>query len=181
MIGLYMLARYLRMHPSAYFRSNRFSFNLMAFITLIIVNCCVAIIGVRLNESALTSRIAISYTNPLTILSGIYFLLFFSNLRFHSTCINWIAKSCFAVLLTHLIFFLVDYYKMIVSATYSKYSNITFMCVICAVLVGIFFTSVIIDKLRLFIICPNKQGNIYSAMRICMPKFAKATQHLLIL
>lgn len=97
-IGLYMLARYIRLYPSPIWRLAYY-WDLMiyiiialftTFVVLILVYCNISLVGHLYN-----------YTSPLVIISAIYFFLFFTKIQLKSRFVNWIACSCFAVYLLH--------------------------------------------------------------------------------
>lgn len=148
LIGIYLLARYLRLYPNRYWNITRRKHNLVMFLTCVIINLSLGTVAVALDSDALHSRIAISYTNPFTIVAGVYVLLLFASFKFYNKGINWIASSAFAVLLFHLNYHIIGYYKQLVTNVYDSRSGISCLCFLLLTLGGVFLTSVILDKIR---------------------------------
>ena len=151
LMGIYLLARYLRFYPNRFWEITRWKHNLVMFLVCIIINLSLEVAAVALDSDALHTRIAISYTNPFTIIAGVYVLLLFASLKFCSKLINWVALSAFAVLLFHLNYHVIGYYKLLIKTIYNSYSGVSCLSFLVLILGGVFLICVIADKARIFI------------------------------
>lgn len=107
-----------------------------------------------LNTAALQSKIpliALNYRSPLIILQAVFLFLFFARLKFHSNAINWQAASCLSIFLIHM-------HPAIKDIGYYSYTLYLYNLPICqhvamlaCMIVGVFFGSILIDKIRIFI------------------------------
>lgn len=95
--------------------------------------------------------LAFDYAAPLVILQAVFLFMFFARLSFQSKFINWCAASCFAIFLIHMHPTIknIGYYNF----TRSFYDFPVFKHIIFLVglIIAVFFGSILIDKLRIFI------------------------------
>lgn len=102
-IGLYLLARYIRVYTPSYTRQNLISDG----VVILVVICCVSMAYIvppylfNICSAQFVSNRFINYIAPTTILIAIFTLLMFSKMKIKSKFINWVAASCFAVFLLH--------------------------------------------------------------------------------
>lgn len=97
-IGLYLLARYIRIHQPGYARWNKQT-DLFIYLLLSLI---LAVLSFVLTRWAGTGGRMFNYTNPLVIISSVYFFLFFQKLKVRSNpFVNWVAGSCLGVYLLH--------------------------------------------------------------------------------
>ena len=144
-IGLYLLARYLRIYPPKI--ENKY-FYLAIYITCVLIN--------SLTDYILTKKLYIylngyisSYINPFNIVGAAALVIFFSKLNIKSRLINWVASSCFAVYLVHLHFCIFPYYKQGNDYIVANYSGIKFIAVVALFFIGVYTISVLLDKPRI--------------------------------
>lgn len=97
-IGLYILARYLKLYPG---KLSSFSAKI-DFIIYFVLSCTIAIGSIILISRFGTGGRLFNYTNPLVILSSAYLVLFFSKLKIKSRWINWLGVSTLSAMLIHL-------------------------------------------------------------------------------
>ena len=146
-IGLYMLARYVRLYPNKYTTLS------------VKTDCLVIMVSIILLATIETALIYFkiplpnyNYINPLVIISSLYALLAFSKFKFQNKLINWTAVSCFAVFLTHAnkhIYY--DSFRPLMKHIYDNTNGLTYLLITFCVLFLIFVASVLIDKIRIFI------------------------------
>lgn len=105
--------------------------------------------------------LAFDYAAPLVLLQAVFLFVFFARLTFQSKFINWCAASCFAIFLIHMHPTIknIGYYGF----TRSLYDFPVFKHIIILVglIIAVFFGSIIIDKLRIFI-----SNSCYSFIKI---------------
>ena len=95
--------------------------------------------------------IGYSYEAPLVILQAIFLFLVFARVKFSSKFINWCANSCLAIFLIHMHPSIkeIGYYAV----TESFYNLPVWQHCACLLLLitGVFFGSILIDKIRIVI------------------------------
>ena len=96
-IGLYLLARYVRLYPCKLFSlSIGQDFLIYGGISLL------SAIGFWFGYKWFGMGFHLNhYDSPLAIIASLYFLLAFSKMRFQNKVINWLASSAFAIYLIH--------------------------------------------------------------------------------
>lgn len=148
-MGLYLLARYIRMYPM-----KVTSFKPSTDATIIVGLCLLqtlAVVGcIELRIPVINQLVNYGgYINPLTVLTAAYVVLCFSKFRFQSKIINWVAGSSFAVYLssTHKCIFKHYYKETIISM-----ANFDLGCaIILAFLIIVFMVSVLLDQPRKYL------------------------------
>lgn len=146
-IFLYMLAGYVKKYGS--FGSLR-RFPLTIFFTIVFAMTFIVFMGYCRGIEAVMRMNC--YTNPLVILSSLSLLLFFSNIRFQSSIINWIAKSTFAIYLVHTNMYLMSsYYVKFSNNIYNEYSSILYLILMAGYLGAWFMAAILLDKIRLYL------------------------------
>lgn len=147
-IGLYTLARYSKLYPNRFTSFDK-KIDLMIYLGISLLLAIVGYLFVVNNINFLTDKI-FSYVNPLVILSALYLLLFFSKIKIHSSIINWIGASSFAVFLLHTNPNLcIQYFVPSVKFIVSEYNGFFFVIVLLSFLISIFLLAILIDQLRL--------------------------------
>ena len=148
-IGLYLLARYVRLYPFKLTQLNKYADLGIFFITVLLITG-LAMLGTYIINKNMTNMMY-WYSNPLIIVGSIYLLLYFSKMKMDSKIINIIAKSSFAVYLLHCNSnILVDYYAPAIKNLYNSYSGIVFLLLAFGLMVGVFALSVLIDQFRIY-------------------------------
>lgn len=122
-IGLYLLARYVRLfNPRwvAMFRSRY----LLIYVIITLFMTAVSFVGFRVGVGGIAMRMWY-YSSPFVVLSALSLLLYFSEIKLQSRFVNWCASSCFAIYLLHCSGFVCDpYFKPTIVAIYSSHSGI---------------------------------------------------------
>ena len=105
-IGLYLLARYVRLHGGRWCELAP-RYDLLIFLGSTALSALLALVlfwGMGrplVGDDALVDRL-VSYTSPLCIVASLSLLLFFSKIKLgHVRWINWLAASSFSVYLLH--------------------------------------------------------------------------------
>lgn len=148
-LGLYLLARYVRLYPNKFFimprnRDLLIFFSIVILQTLIVYTC-------SSHGITLPVRMRVySYANPLVVISSLYLLLYFSKLDICSNFINKIGESCFAVFLLHQNANLIPFFKNTIMHIYIERESIFCLLLIFAFLLFLFILSILIDKIRIY-------------------------------
>ncbi len=147
---LYLLARAIRLYGlPQWFKKNS---------PLIYLGCSLllgfcAYVGEMMGHNIWS--LCFSYNNPFVVISSVAFLMIFERMHFHSSFINYIAKSTLAVLLGHsAIFFLYTkqfkyIYDNFIGLQVVEYWALSVFIVFCA--------SIVIDQLRILLYIPMEK------------------------
>ena len=149
-MGLYMLARYLRLYPIPLISKKSPSYFFCLYTLLAVLNGLAAYLVFMKGHIELYKRFY-DYSNPIVIVQSLSFLLLFSNFVFKNKFVNWVAVSCFAVYLLHSCFMSKVIYDNHLKSFYDTHSGI-FVFIFFSIFISLFFIiSIILDKLRIFI------------------------------
>lgn len=147
-MGLYLLARYMRIYPSVY-TSLRKSFDMIIYVGGVLFITIFAVLVVYLQIADIGTLY--TYSSPIVVISSVYFFLFFSKLSFTSRIVNWVAASAFSIYLFHCNpLFLKPIYLKFIRDWYSLDGGL-FICYVVAFLSLVFVISILSDKLRMII------------------------------
>lgn len=145
-IGLYILARYIRLYPPQILAKQNLKKKIFIFMIIILLQALICFININ------TINRVFSYISPLVIISSIYLLSIFESLKFQSNTINYIAESSFAVFLLHTNPNLCNkYFQGYITSIYNHSNGILCIFNILLFLIAIFIMAVIIDKVRIHI------------------------------
>lgn len=145
-IGLYLLARYYRLHQQNNCKYIYLGIYLLCTLCNTLIYFIPAYMGHN-NETILS--ISNAYTNPLNIIGALSLLLFFTKIDIKSRFINWVASSCFAVYLFHMHFCISGHYLKFAKDIYENFSGVTYLAVIIGFMIIVFAIAVLIDKARI--------------------------------
>ena len=146
-IGLYLLARYIRLYPNRWTVKSKWFDIGMYLCTSFLTMLCAMTYTITTGK---TDRLFYAYTSPLIIIGAIYFFLCFSKIKFQSKSVNWVASSAFAVFLLHTdpIFFMPYYLgpirRWFYGETLAMFIVNTSVRILCVFVIAIF-----IDKIRI--------------------------------
>lgn len=150
-IGLYLLARYCKIYPSRLTFSTKYMDVGICFLALLLTTLIVFITYLFNIQHHFLGR-CFNYDSPLVIITSLYFLLFFSKIKIpYNKVINNIAISCFAVYLVHANpYVLRTYYSATIRCWFEECGGIEFLLRTSAFLIFFFFTSILLDKVRIY-------------------------------
>lgn len=147
-MGLYLLARYMRLYPSKIMKLRKTT-DLLLYLGLVIVLTLFAMLIIYTSVMEIGTLYA--YSSPLVIISSVFFFLFFSKLSFSCYTVNWVAISAFSIYLTHCNpLFLMPIYVKYITEWYSL-DTTHFLFFVMGFMFLIAFSSILLDKLRLFL------------------------------
>lgn len=158
-IGLYLLARYIRIYKPRFSQlPKRIDILTYIGISLIVTTLIVSlpIIGEGWGNSARVAEAIYNrhhylfdYLAPTVIISSVALLLFFSKLNIQSKLINWSAASSFSAYLTHANPNITPYYTTAVLYFYATYSLPVAILYTGLMILGIYLASTLIDQIRI--------------------------------
>lgn len=151
-IGLYMLARYVKLHTNL----PNYSATFWGTVWLLIVSM-VTTVTWGVNMSGLNDHLGLVLTNitgsylaPNVIAASLCLILCFSKLNFSSNFINWLAISAFASVLLHG-YMMDEIYVENLRYLYNHNSLLLFVILAFGLMIGYLFLGAIIDKARIWI------------------------------
>ena len=153
-IGLYLLARYIKVYGGQLFRQNKW-LDFATYLGLSLVIAAVYIVSVNWGMERIASHIFV-FINPLAIISSVFFLLFFSKMNFQSKVINYLSRSAFAVYLFHLNSRVWDKFLDTCFALFNNSNGLKAFLLVFAFLIAVFLTAILIDQIRLLCWNPIK-------------------------
>lgn len=143
-IYIYILGGYVGMHLKTRKRPG--------IIYLVAAFLCVWInyfIWMNFDEVLGYSHVAISYANPLVILTAVFLLLFFKDLHFYSRTVNMLASTTIGIYALHEMEFMRNFIWEKLSFTNVDCSDLTLNILrIITILFAIFLTGAIIELVR---------------------------------
>ena len=145
-LGLYLLARYMRVWQPRFTQYRR-SFDLAIYLGVVAFLTVAVFILRHYNLGG----VLYFYCCPFVVLGAMYLLLFFSKLSFVSPLVNWVAVSSLAIYLTHSSSFLAKYYDGTIRQWFYGESRPVFIAYASLLIIGVFFGSILIDKVRLWL------------------------------
>ncbi|MBR2436328.1 MAG: acyltransferase family protein [Alistipes sp.] len=155
-IGLYLLARYIRIYSPAWSKLH-IKYDIAIYLSTIIIVSALTFtpplyLGVKIPLNFY------SYISPTTIIGAVYLLLAFSKISIQSKFINWCGVSCFAVFLIHVSPSTLWHYKDLFVKLHDSLPTLEYWGATFIILTGIFIIAILIDKVRIAIweICWNK-------------------------
>ena len=157
-IGLYLLARYIRLYPCKWVALHK-NIYLSSFLVTILVHSIMIYAVIYLGLEKAILRI-IAYNCPLVILLSVCLLLYFSKLHFASRWINRIAASCFAVYLLHSTTPLDKYFVTCVNNIYNSTSGMKCLLLLFGFAILVYMAALVIDQLRKY--CWQRIWSLYS-------------------
>ena len=147
-IGLYLLARYIRIYQPWFSRFSTLTYvSLYIFFSILVTVFCI-IPSLYLN---IHFQPYWDYISPSTIICSIFLFIAFTKFRFNSKFVNWCGASSFAVFLLHTNPNTLEHYKYLFVSLHSKLSPLEFWVATFIILTVIFFLAILIDQLRIFL------------------------------
>ena len=149
-MGLYVLARYMRLYPNKYTQFNKY-IDLSFYFAISLLTAIASLTFTYFFDKG--GAVLFLYSSPFVILSSVFFFLFFTKLSFQSRIINWIAASCFAVYLVHNSPFLFHpYYTDVIHYWFTTESFVLFLLKTTELIAIYFVFSILLDKMRFFML-----------------------------
>ena len=144
-IGLYLLARYMRLYPLRVWRLSRWA-DLAIYLSIV---ATLTIVMFLIKRAGGRGDYVYFYNCPLVMLAAMHLLLFFSKLSFKSRLVNWVASSMLAVYLVQSSTFLWNRHDDLVRYWFNNEPRFEFIIYTAGLLAVVLVVSVSVDKLRL--------------------------------
>lgn len=152
-VGLYLLARYVRLHGGRWCELAP-RYDLLVFLGSTALSALLALVlfwrmgRPLVADDALVDRL-VSYTSPLCIVASLSLLLLFSKIKLgHVRWINWLAASSFSVYLLHEEYLTRDRYGALANCVGQHYAVLVAILLLVALVLGVYLAATLIDQVR---------------------------------
>ena len=152
-VGLYLLARYVRLHGGRWCELAP-RYDLLIFLGSTALSALLALVlfwrmgRPLVADDALVDRL-VSYTSPLCIVASLSLLLLFSKIKLgHVRWINWLAASSFSVYLLHEEYLTRDRYGALANCVGQHYAVLVAILLLVALVLGVYLAATLIDQVR---------------------------------
>ena len=148
-IGLYLLARYVRLYqPRISLKSKNFYIASLYIAPICVTAAYITPSYLGINTTVI-GNIWISYVSPYCIGFSIFAIVLFSKIELQSRLVNWIAASSFAVFRIHTNPNTLYYFKDFIVRLHDGSDGFLFWLYTFGVLILIFIVAVMIDQIRI--------------------------------
>ena len=143
-LGLYLLARYIRLYPNRFSRLSSAS-DFLIYVSISLFAGLLFYFGTGLLDVGFH---LIWLVCPLVTLASAYLLLAFSKLSFQSRTVNWLASSAFAIYLFQENTLVRPFFKSTANQIISNNSFVAGVALLFLYLCGFAIACILVDKLR---------------------------------
>lgn len=143
-IGLYLLARYIKLHSPNWSNLHRRTY----LLGYLLISISVVLVSMICNQ---ISWLLYSYISPTTIISSVCLLLFFTKLKVdYNKIINLLGASSFAVFLLHSNPNVNEsVFRSNIQQIYNSFDGVNVILAIGIYLIAVYLLAVILDQLRI--------------------------------
>lgn len=148
-IGLYLLARYVRIHSTRWINFS-FTKDIVIFLVCTLITTVIYLVG-RLISNQIYH--VMHYCAPLMILAALFLLLAFAKLQIQSKIINWLAGSALAIYLIHMHPMVEPYFKLFMQQHFAMLGSVAYIVFMLVAAVVIGLVCILLDKIRVAAWC----------------------------
>lgn len=143
-VGLYMLARYVKLYGSAWWRRGKW-----LWLVATVSNVALALGGLYFGKGDL-SRMAMCYSSPLVVAGALGLVMWCAVQRsFVSSGVNFVASSCFTVYLVHSCNrWTAGFYTSVARDIHGHTSGVLCIAELLLFMVAVFAFAILLDQLR---------------------------------
>ena len=147
-VGLYLLARYLRIYPTWITRTPAI-FSMMLFFTTIFATTLLCFYG----EKFVGARfVPYAYSSPFVIVASVFIFAGFSKIKVHSKFVNSLAVSCLSIYLVHMHPVVFPYFQALMRSIYEHVTVPVYYFIVASIVAFVIgMMSILIDRIRLFL------------------------------
>ena len=145
-VGLYLLARYLRMREDA-ISTHHAVFYLTGYLLMTLLPASATFLGIKYLGHAFSF---VAYSSPIVIIASVFLFLCFSRIKINkcNKIINWGASSMFAVIMIHVHPVIVPYFRSFMNRVYTNSTILQYTWVALLVTFAILVVCVLMDQPR---------------------------------
>ena len=140
-IGLYLLARFVRLHSERLKNISAFN-NIILYLSLTIIPVLLFYFIGHISNTTF-------YSSPFVISASLFLLLAFTKMSFQSKFINYVSCSVFSIYLVHMHPLVIPYFKYIMETAYELLGGCLYIPFVFAFAIILLLSCVMIDKLRI--------------------------------
>ncbi len=144
-IGLYLLARFIRLHATR-LKSVRPATCLLLYLSASIVPAVLSYISIRNGWREFNP---IFYTSPFVLTASVFFFLIFTKYDYYSSTINWMGASTLAVYLAHQHPIIIPDFRRLMVYLSDSYSTISYTLIALILAIALLLVCVILDQIRI--------------------------------
>ena len=148
-IGLYLLARYVRIYQPRFSLKSKRTYAVSIISSAVCVTLAYITPPILGISTTLPGSLWISYVSPYCVALAIAAVVLFSKIELQSRYVNWIAASSFAVFLLHTNPNTVEIFRAFFRGLYETTDYYTCWAYTFCVLILLFAIAVVIDQLRI--------------------------------
>lgn len=148
-IGLYMLARFIRLY-SSHIKIFKFSAS-TDFLIVLMIALCSTLISALQKKIGFDGMSQIQYNNPLVIIQATYLLLAFSKMKLNSKFANLLGASSFAIYLIHSHPLIFPHFRDLIRSFDNGIADWLLVLKIIGVLIIIAIVCILIDQFRILL------------------------------
>ena len=158
LIGLYLLARYLRIHVFSEDENNSSKYLmegkkwLCIWVSIVLLDVILWGVFSYYSIGQLSSRI-FTYTSPMIIIQSVAMFMFFKSMHFSNRFVNWLGASSLAVLIVHG-YMNCEPFLNTVCRIYDNNNGLLCLLLIFVFMCLVFIAAVLLDQIRIF--CWNR-------------------------
>lgn len=145
-VGLYLLARYVRLHSPRWTRMGGGKLLALYLLTVLVGVACFLFMLAQ----GRVKGYFFSYNSPFVILGSLCLVLLFSRFRLQSRFINWMAASSLSIYLLHIHPLVYPHFKALFVALHARFSGLAFLLLALLCLLAIGFACILSDQVRIF-------------------------------
>ena len=146
-IGLYLIARYIKLYPNRFTRLNKYADILLYFFVSLLTAICSLSMTYWWGK---VGTVLFQNSSPFIVVSSVYFFLFFTKISFSSRFVNWISVSCFAAYIVHCSpFIFYPFYVDVIKSWFITETSTLFLLNTLGIIVVFFVVSILFDKVRI--------------------------------
>lgn len=143
-IGLYLLARYVRIYQGKLFCLNG-GVNFAVYVIVTLISATMFWFGYKLFGMGFHLN---HYDSPLAVIASLSLLLAFSRINLQSKTINWLASSAFSIYLVHQHSVVLPWYRSLFRGLGEMLDTITVIPIALCLLLVIGLFCIMVDKPR---------------------------------
>lgn len=160
-IGIYMLARYLRMYVDGKLPSGKSLYaGIYALLAVVLAVACFFVY--KTGASPRIKGLVLSYLNPLVIIETVALFFWFKNMSFDSNFINRLSLSAFAVYLIHCNPNVIDYYSGFCRSLMSCHDALYF-AEVAVLSIAVYLACSLVDQSRIW--CWEKVISLFDKVK----------------
>ena len=147
-MGLYLLARYVRLYPGRWLDKSA-GFYWIVFFACSVINSALMIGGMYYAGHPIYNLTF--YSSPIVVVGAVSLLLAFSKMEFQSKAINFCAASAFAMYLIHQNNLIAPYWYPFFIKQFETSPFHIYLIYSVVVIAGLFVLSVVVDRVRIWL------------------------------